>query len=78
LGFVIGVVVTSAANNRPKWISSFDEGELNNFERVPQKLVRSSPHFVMLDDSEHGFQIPIHGVPSAACLEGVPCVTDLL
>jgi hypothetical protein len=53
-GLVIGVVVTSAANNRPKWIGIFVEGELSKFERVPQKLLCSSPHFVMLDHSEHG------------------------
>jgi hypothetical protein len=44
---------------------------------VPQKLLGLSPHLVMVDDRENGFQIPVHCVASAVCLKIVPSITDL-
>jgi hypothetical protein len=75
--FAVGVVVTSAADDGAKWIRFLVEGQLSKFKCVPQKLLGLSSHFVMLDDSEHGFQISINGIASAVCLKLVPRVNDL-
>ena len=41
---------------------------------MPQKFLRFPPHFVVHDNSEHGLQIPIHGIASSASLKVVPCL----
>ena len=51
----IDFIVTRAANDRSKWICVLVEGKIGKFKGMPQKLLGPSPHFVMLDDCEHGF-----------------------
>ena len=51
----IDFIVTRAANDGSKWICVLVEGKIGKFKGMPQKLLGPSPHFVMLDDCEHGF-----------------------
>ena len=69
---------TRAANDGSKWIRILVEGQLSKFKCVPQKLLGFSPYFEMFDDSEHGFQISVHGIASAAGLKYVPRMSELL
>jgi hypothetical protein len=52
---VVDNIVTRAANDRSEWIGFFFEQQISKGKGMPQKLLGPSPHFVMLDDCEHGF-----------------------
>jgi hypothetical protein len=49
----IDVIAARAAIDSSKRISVLVDGQPSKLERVPQKLLCLSPHFVMYDDSEH-------------------------
>ncbi len=74
----IDIAATGAANDGSKWVRVPVEGRPSEFKRAPQKLLGFSSHFVVVDDFEHGFQIPIHRVTSSTGLELVPRVSDLI
>jgi hypothetical protein len=70
-------VLRGTANDGSEWICLPVEWEIGKFERVPQKLLGFSPHFVVHDRLKHDAQVFIYGVASASCLELVPSITDL-
>jgi hypothetical protein len=64
---VIDSISRRASNDGCKWICVLVEWKTSKFERMPQKSVGPSPHFVMLNCCKDSSQISIHGVPSTAC-----------
>jgi hypothetical protein len=73
----IDIIVTRTANNGCKWVCGLVERKTSEFERRPEKFVGFSPYPVMLNDCEHGIQVPIHSIASAACLKVAPRMSEL-